>query len=198
MGHSRESKADTHEKIVATAARRLREKGLEGIGVADLMKEAGLTVGGFYKHFESRDDLVAEAVDAMTNGWDATYADAAARGRGNDALFDALVEGYLDERHRDAPAEGCLFASLAGDLGRSGSKTREVATGKLQRSLERLTQVFDDRRAPAARAAAIFVYSALVGAMTLARATNDGALSREILSTVGRVLKKTMRPERNG
>jgi TetR/AcrR family transcriptional repressor of nem operon len=196
MGHSRDGKAETHERIVATAAKLLREKGLEGIGVADLMKEAGLTVGGFYKHFDSRDDLVAEALGAMQGGWDEVFADAEARKRPNDAVFDSLVDGYLGETHRDAPAEGCLFAALAGDLGRSGDKARNVATGKLERLLSRLSEVFDDRRAPAARAAAIFLYSALVGALTLARATNDEALSKEILSTVGRTLKKTLRPER--
>jgi TetR/AcrR family transcriptional repressor of nem operon len=196
MGHSRESKAETHEKIVQAAAERLREAGLEGIGVADLMKEVGLTVGGFYKHFESRDDLVAEALDAMTNGWDATFADAERRGRGSDALFDALVDGYLDVKHRDHPGQGCLFAALSGDLGRSGDKARGVATRRLERGIDKLATVFDDRRAPAARAAAIFLYSALVGAVSLARATNDEALSREILATVGRVLKKTLRPAR--
>lgn len=195
MGHSKDSKAETHEKIVGTAARRFREVGLDGIGVADLMKDVGLTVGGFYKHFDSRDDLVAEAVDAMQNGWDPTFAEAEAKGHPSDRLFDELVDGYLTVAHRDAPGEGCLFAALADDLGRSGKKTKAVATRKLARAVERLSTVFDDRRAPAARAAAIFVYSALVGAVSLARATNDEALSREILGTVGKVLKKVMRPK---
>jgi TetR/AcrR family transcriptional repressor of nem operon len=193
MGHSRESKAETHEKIVANAARRLREKGLDGIGVADLMKEAGLTVGGFYKHFDSRDDLVAEALDGMGTGWDAAFAEAENGGRRGETLFDSLVDGYLGVAHRDAPGEGCTFAALAGDLGRSGTKPREVATRKLEKVLTLLGDVFGERR-PAARAKAIFVYSALVGAMSLARATSDETLSKEILTTVGRLLKKTMRP----
>jgi TetR/AcrR family transcriptional repressor of nem operon len=196
MGHSRESKTETHEKIVQTAARRLREEGLDGIGVADLMKEAGLTVGGFYKHFGSRDDLVAEALEAMGNGWDPTFAEAEARGRSKAALFDALVDSYVAVDHRDAPGRGCLFASLAGDLGRGGDKARDVATRKLERLFTRLAEVFGERLGATARAKAIFVYSALVGAMTLARATSDEALSREILSTVARQLKKTLRPER--
>ncbi|APR80780.1 Transcriptional regulator, TetR family protein [Minicystis rosea] len=195
MGYSQDSKAETHGKIVGAAARRLREAGLEGVGVADLMKEVGLTVGGFYKHFGSRDDLVAEALAAMGNGWDPLFAEAEARGRSDATLFDALVDGYLDVSHRDAPGDGCLFAALSSDLGRSGDKAREVATRKLDRVITRLAQLFKDRRAPAARATAIVVYSALVGAMSLARATNDEALSREILSTVGKVLKKTLRPE---
>ena len=196
MGHARESKVETHEKIVGTAAKRLREVGLQGIGVADLMKEVGLTVGGFYKHFNSRDGLVAEALDAMKNGWDATFAEAEERGRGDEALFDALVDRYLDVAHRDRPGDGCLFAALSSDLARSGDEARDVATRKLERVIARLAQVFRDRRAKAARVTAIFVYSALVGAVSLARATNDEALSREILSSVRKVLKKTMRPER--
>jgi TetR/AcrR family transcriptional repressor of nem operon len=195
MGYSRDSKAETHERIVDAAARRLREAGLDGIGVADLMKEVGLTVGGFYKHFDSRDDLVAEALGAMGNGWDPLFADAEARGRSDAALFDALVDAYLDVSHRDRPSDGCLFAALSSDLGRSGDKARDAATRKLERAIARLAQVFKDRRAPAARATAIVVYSALVGAVSLARATKDEVLSREILSTVAKVLKKTMRPE---
>jgi AcrR family transcriptional regulator len=80
----------------------------KGIGVADLMKEAGLTVGGFYKHFESRDHLVAEALDAMKSAWDPVFEDAEVRGCSKGALFDSLVDGYLDRAHRDAPADGCL------------------------------------------------------------------------------------------
>ncbi|HEY2515815.1 MAG TPA: TetR/AcrR family transcriptional regulator [Polyangiaceae bacterium] len=195
MGHSKDSKAETHERIVDRAARRFREVGLDGIGVADLMKDVGLTVGGFYKHFESRDDLVAEAVEAMQNGWAPTFAEAEAKGHPSERLFENLVDSYLAVEHRDAPGQGCLFAALADDLGRSGKKTRAVATRKLGAAIERLSKVFDDRRAPAARAAAIFVYSALVGAVSLARATNDEALSREILTTVAKALKKTMRPK---
>jgi len=198
MGHSQESKIETHAKIVAAAAKRIRQAGLEGIGVADLMKEAGLTVGGFYKHFASRGALVAEAVSAMQNGWDPLFAEAQQRGQANAALFDALVDSYVTTEHRDQPAEGCLFAALASELGRSEHEARSAATHKLETVLGKLTRVFDDRRAPAARAAAILAYSALVGAQGLARATNDEALSREILATVGKGLKKLLRPQRLG
>jgi len=198
MGHSQESKIETHAKILDAAAKRFREAGLEGIGVADLMKEVGLTVGGFYKHFASRGALVAEAVDAMRNGWDSVFADAAARGQASPALFDALVDSYLSTEHRDHPGGGCLFAALSSELGRSEDEARSVATRKLQTMLAKLSEVFDDRRAPAARAAAILAYCTLVGALSLARTTNDAALSREILTTVGKGLKKTLRPERVG
>jgi TetR/AcrR family transcriptional repressor of nem operon len=196
MGHSRESKAETHDKIVQTAARRFREAGLQGIGIADLMKEVGLTVGGFYKHFASRDDLVAEAVEAADNTWDSMIAKAIEKETPNDDLHDQLVGRYLDVAHRDAPGNGCVFGALAGDLARSGPRARDVATTRLEHALAHLTSVFRDRRAPAARAAAIVLYCTLVGAVSLARATNDDALSREILTTVGKALKKA-RPERH-
>jgi len=194
MGHSQESKLETHAKILDAAAKRFREAGLGGIGVADLMQEVGLTVGGFYKHFASRGALIAEAVGAMGNGWDSVFATARARGHANPTLFDALVDSYLSLEHRDHPGEGCLFAALSSELGRSEADARTVATNKLETLLGKLSRVFDDRRAPAARAAAIFVYATLVGALSLARSTNDDALSREILVTVGKGLKKTLRP----
>jgi TetR/AcrR family transcriptional regulator, transcriptional repressor for nem operon len=198
MGYSRESKAETHEKIVESAARRLREEGLDGIGIADLMKEAGLTVGGFYKHFDTRDDLVAEALDAMGSSvWEAAVTGPDGGERRGDALFDSLIDAYLDVRHRDEPGDGCLFAALSADLGRSGKKVRGAATRKLEMALRLLGELFGERR-PAARAKAIFLYSALIGAMSLARATSDEKLSAEILTTVGKLLKKTLRPGSSG
>ena len=196
MGHSQQSKRDTYAKIVGTAARRLRERGLAGIGVADLMADAGLTVGGFYKHFASRSELVAQAITAMENGWDTVFANAKASGQRTPQLFDALVDSYLSLEHRDHPAEGgCLFAALSTEIGRSDDEVRAAATRKLETALAKLAAVFDDRRAPAARAAAILTYAALVGAISLARTTNDADLSREILSAVARGLKNMLRPE---
>ena len=195
MGHSQQSKRETHEKIDSAAAKRFRERGLTGIGVADLMQEVGLTVGGFYKHFASRGDLVAQAVQAMNSGWEALFANAAATGQGNPQLFDALVDSYLTTEHRDHPEDGgCLFGALSTEIGRSEAEVRTVATRKLETMIEKLQSVFDDRRAPAARTAALLTYSALVGAIGIARATNDESLSREVLATVAKGLKRTMRP----
>ena len=81
MGHSRADKEKTHKRIVKIAARRFREEGLAGVGIAELMKEAGLTVGGFYKHFNSRDDLVAEAVSSALGTWKRQKDAAASGGR---------------------------------------------------------------------------------------------------------------------
>jgi len=104
MRHSKAEKAKTHERIVAIASRRFREEGLAGIGIADL-KEAGLTVGGFYKHFNSRDASVAEAVGCALEVWK-RQVDATASG-GPPVTDESLVDEYLDEVHRNHPGMGC-------------------------------------------------------------------------------------------
>src|SRR5258708_25721103 len=126
MGHSKAEKAKTHQRIVALASKRFREKGLAGIGIADLMKEAGLTVGGFYKHFDSRDDLVAEALGSALGAWK-RQVDAAASG-GPPVTYESLVDDYLSEAHRDQPGTGCPVVALAGDIARSDRQTRTVVT----------------------------------------------------------------------
>src|SRR5882757_2371306 len=122
MRHSKTEKAKTHERIVAIAAKKFREEGLAGIGIADLMKEAGLTVGGFYKHFHSRDALVVEAVGRALELWK-RQVDAAASG-GPPVTYESLVDEYLSEAHRNHPGTGCPVSALAGDLARSDKRTR--------------------------------------------------------------------------
>jgi len=95
MGHSKSAKGKTHKRIVTIASKRFREEGLAGIGIAELMKEAGLTVGGFYKHFKSRDDLVAESVGSALGFWK-RQVDAAASG-GPPVTYESLVDDYLSE-----------------------------------------------------------------------------------------------------
>ena len=190
MGHSRSAKATTHKRIVALASKRFREKGLAGIGIADLMKEAGLTVGGFYKHFNSRDDLVAEAMSSALGGWK-RKADAAASG-GPPLTFDSLVDDYLSETHRDRPGSGCPVGALAGDFARSDKRTRALVTQEAQESIQLLATLLRDaseKDKGAARARAIMTYCALVGAIGVARAISDEHLSREILKTVARLLR---------
>ena len=187
MGHSRADKEKTHQRIVAIAAKRFREHGLEGIGIADVMKEAGRTVGGFYKHFGSRDELVAEAVASSISTW-RKRAEAAAAG-GDPLSYEQMVADYLSEEHRDNPGTGCIFAALAPDIARSGKATRAVATDRVQKNLELLTTALDGKDKRAARSGAILTFSALIGAMALARTVSDASLSREILTTVNQYLE---------
>jgi TetR/AcrR family transcriptional repressor of nem operon len=190
LGHSRADKAKTHERIVRLAAKRFREKGLDGIGIADLMNEAGLTVGGFYKHFGSRDELVAEAIASALGGWKRKVEVAAAGGPA--VTFESLIDAYLSESHRDNRAGGCPVGSLAGEIARSGNRARMLVNQEVQESIKLLTNFLRKRYAAGdvkASWRAILTYSALVGAITLSRAVWDKRLSRDILKTVARLLK---------
>jgi TetR/AcrR family transcriptional repressor of nem operon len=190
MGHSKAEKSKTHERIVALASKRFRERGLTGIGIADLMKEAGVTVGGFYKHFDSRDELVAEALGSALQTWK-HQADAAASG-GPPFPYERLVNNYLSEAHRDDPGTGCPVSALAGDIARSDKRTRAVVTKQIAEQIELLANLIretsqEDKEAQRSRA--ILTYCALVGAISIARVVSDEQLSREILKTVAQLLR---------
>jgi TetR/AcrR family transcriptional repressor of nem operon len=190
MRQSKAEKAKTHKRIVAIASKRFREEGLAGIGIADLMKEAGLTVGGFYKHFKSRDALVAEAIGSTQQLWKRRL-DAAASG-GPPATYESLVDDYLSEAHRNRPGTGCPVAALAGDIARSDKRTRAVVTREIRENLELLSSLILDKNEKnngAARSHAVLTYCALVGAIGVARAVSDEQLSHEILKTVAQLLK---------
>jgi len=191
MRHSKAEKARTHKRIVAIASKRFREKGLAGIGIAQLMKQAGLTVGGFYKHFNSRDDLVAEAVGSALGRWK-RQADAAASG-GPPVTYELLVDEYLSEAHRNNPGTGCPVGALAGDIGRSGKRTRALVTAQIRDDIALLANLIrgaNEADKGAARSKVILTYCALVGAIGVARAVSDEQLSREILKTLAVRLKR--------
>lgn len=194
MGHSRAEKAETHQRIVTLASKRFREKGLAGISIADLMKEAGLTVGGFYKHFSSRDDLVAEAMRSALGAWKRKL-DAAASG-GPPVTYESLVDEYLSEAHRDHPGTGCPVSALAADIARTDKRTRALITRDCQQNTELLANSIREAgegNEGAARSRAIMAYCGLVGAITMARAVSDKQLSGEILKTVAELLKNPLR-----
>jgi TetR/AcrR family transcriptional regulator, transcriptional repressor for nem operon len=190
MRHSKAEKARTHKHIVAVASKRFREKGLAGIGIADLMKEAGLTVGGFYKHFKSRDDLVAEAVASALEFWK-RQVHAAALG-GPPVTYESLIDDYLSETHRNHPGTGCPVGALAGDIARSDKRTRAVVTRQIRDNIELLATLIrggNKKDKDTARSQAVLTYCALVGAIGVARAVSDEQLSREILKTMAQLLK---------
>jgi TetR/AcrR family transcriptional regulator, transcriptional repressor for nem operon len=189
MGYSKAQKTRTHKRIVSIASKRFREKGLDGFGIAELMKEAGLTVGGFYKHFGSREDLVAEAVNSAFGGWQRRL-DSAKSGGGSVSLAK-LIDEYLNETHRDNPGSGCAFSALAPEIARSDKRTRSLTSEQVRSDVQLIATLIPGRDKRAARSRAILIVSALVGAMSLARAVSDEALSREILETVGALLKNS-------
>ena len=181
MGHSQLEKQKTHDRIVEIASKRLREKGLEGLGVADLMKEAGLTVGGFYKHFASRDEMVAEAVKLAFGSWEAKV-----RSEGRAPSNIPMAEysaNYLSDDHRDDVSGGCPFAALTADLARSGEQCRSLATEQLKKNLGNMTARMNAADEADARRKAIIASCLMTGAVGLARIV-DEELSDEILETV--------------
>jgi TetR/AcrR family transcriptional repressor of nem operon len=185
MGHSKAEKAQSHDRIVKNAAARFREQGVEGIGVADLMKEAGLTHGGFYRHFASRDELVAEAIEhALRDG--AQAVDAIARLKS--APLASLVDAYLSAAHRDNLAASCAVTTLAGDVARASDRARTAYTRQVGIYLELLTRLIAAEK-KMKRVKAIAALSTLVGAVSMARAVNDEKLSREILKSASDELK---------
>jgi TetR/AcrR family transcriptional repressor of nem operon len=181
MRVSRERAAENRERIVATAARLFRQHGFDGIGVDAIMKEAGLTHGGFYGHFDSKDALAAEAVS-----------EALARGNEKMRRFTDLhgyVAAYLSERHCADRAEGCGLAALGAEAPRAGRGVRRAITTFVAERLERLAEFFHGNAA-AQRKRAIATLSGMVGALTLARAVDDPVLSKEILAVAREAFAK--------
>ena len=179
MKVSREQAAQNRDRIVEAAAQLFRERGFAGIGVADLMKEAGLTHGGFYGHFSSKEDLMREAsVRALTGSvalW-STLAERAPR----DPLA-AIAGVYLTSRHRDNPGAGCLLAALGSDLARQGPPVRRAVSDYVRSAADLLAKRIPGKSRAGRRQKAISTIATLVGAMVMARAVDDRRLSQEIL-----------------
>jgi TetR/AcrR family transcriptional regulator, transcriptional repressor for nem operon len=173
MRRSKAEKADTHSKIVSVAAKRLRERGLQGIGISDLMEEAGVTTGGFYKHFGSRDDLVIEALGEAFRHLDKMEREA--------EDLPALLTEFLSEAHCADPGTGCAITSLAGDVRQASTAVQAVFTERVKHNLTYYADRSEGSDVHARRSKAIMLFSAALGGLTLARAVNDKALSREIL-----------------
>jgi TetR/AcrR family transcriptional repressor of nem operon len=172
----KKTKAHTHAKILKVAARRFRELGLDGIGVADVMKEAGVTVGAFYKHFKSRDELVVEALGTAFKDLDAweKYAE----------TLSKLLEKYLTEAHRDNPGAGCAMGALLGDMSRASKSAKTVYTTRVKHSLAVTAGLLPSEENADKRGRALLILTSLLGALNLSRAVSDPSLSREILDKV--------------
>ena len=179
MKVSREQAAQNRERIVEAAAQLFRERGFEGIGVADLMKEAGLTHGGFYGHFSSKENLIAEASARALTGSLALWSRLAERAP-RDPL-SAIAGVYLTSKHRDNPGAGCLLAALGPDVSRQAPAVRRAVTDYVRSACDLLAKLVPRTSKAARRQKAITTYATLVGAMIMARAVDDRALSQEIL-----------------
>jgi TetR/AcrR family transcriptional regulator, transcriptional repressor for nem operon len=178
MGHSQKDKEKNHAQIVEIAAQKMRESGTEGPGVAEIMAAAGLTHGGFYKHFDSRDDLVAEAVEAAVAQSRKGFTEVV---EGADDPLAAFVDWYLSPTHRDDPGAGCAVVALGADAARADDRVRATYTAQVERYVAQMEELLGGEDADTRRRA-IAAVSEMVGAVLIARAVDDEALSAEILA----------------
>jgi TetR/AcrR family transcriptional repressor of nem operon len=182
MKVTREQATLNRDRVLDVAARLFRERGFAGIGVADLMKSAGLTHGGFYGQFGSKEELMAEACSRSLESALATWTALGAQATGNPLA--AVMQAYLSKQHRDNPGAGCVIASLGADVSRQGSSLRRTVTDGVRAMLDLFTSFAPGRVKAVKRERALVAYASMVGALVLARAVDDEALSDEILQTV--------------
>ncbi len=181
MKITRQQVAQNRAHVIDTAAALFRERGIDGIGIADLMKAAGMTHGGFYRQFKSKDDL---AVQAVAHAVKETSEEIAAHLDGADDPLAALVQFYISAEHRDAPASGCSLAALAIDAARSTDPALQALFGDLIGRYIALLTTLVRGGGEAARKESIATLASMVGAMILSRAVPDRATSDEILQAV--------------
>lgn len=174
MKVSKERVAEHRTRIMDAAARLFRQRGFDDVTVAEVMKEAGLTHGAFYGHFPSKETLIAEAV-----GQALPLAPGDPRLRLTPAEF---ADRYLSVRHRDNRASSCLFSSLGTEAARGSAELRHSLTESVRRRIDHLSAGVEGNRPQEKRRAAIAAWSAMVGAMVLARIVDDEKLSKEILT----------------
>jgi TetR/AcrR family transcriptional regulator, transcriptional repressor for nem operon len=187
MRVSRAQAAENRERILEVATKLFRERGIDGIGVADLMKSAGLTHGGFYGHFKSKEDLVAQAcgraVAKMRDNWIKIVSQAP------DDPLEALTNHYLSSRHRDNAGRGCAMAALGSEFGRQGPDVRHAVTEELRPFIEYLSTIVQGNSVGLRRERALALFASLVGAMVIARAVDDPILSNEVLQSVAETIE---------
>lgn len=192
MRVSRQQAGENRNRVVETAARLFRERGFDGIGVSDVMKAAGLTHGGFYGQFASKQDLMAEAAAKALVDSHRTWS--VLDGTEDGEAFDVLVDRYVSARHRDNPAAGCAIAALGTEVGRKSGIVRRSFEEGLERLVATLSRFAGGRTGKKRRESALADFAQMVGAIVLARAVEDQALSDEILASV----RKDLHSRRGG
>ncbi len=184
MGHSQAEKAQSRERIVTAAARQIREGGLESISIAELMKEAELTHGGFYGHFPSRAALIAAALERAL--FDGEAASIAATSRKGSRTLKSIVNSYLSPAHRDDPGAGCAISALAADVGRADAEVRDIMMRRMELYFGEISRVIGD--VPEADKLAMSIWCTMVGAIMLSRVFKGDERSDVIL----RMARKTI------
>jgi TetR/AcrR family transcriptional regulator, transcriptional repressor for nem operon len=178
-------KHETHERIVDVAARAIRLHGYAGVGVADVMQKAGLTHGGFYAHFDSRDALLVEALErAGRESGEAVKGAVERRAAKGVSAFRALVEAYLADEHLASLETGCPVAALAADMPRQSGPVREASAARVRRLVAGVQSTLPQT----SRAMASVIAGTLVGTLQLARAMGANADGRAMLSAARKAL----------
>ena len=170
------SKEATHDRIVDAAARAIRRSGYNGTGVAEIMKDAGLTHGGFYAHFPSRDAMLAEAADRAAGESVAMMERIAARLPPQQAL-PAMMEAYLSKQHLDGIETGCATAALASEMPRQSADVRRAHTRRIKEMIDLVSRQLPNWGQPGAHEQAMVTIATMVGTLVLARAVDDEKLS---------------------
>lgn len=173
------AKDASHERIVQAAARAIRRSGYHGTGVADIMKEAGLTHGAFYAHFESREAMLAEAADRAGAESNALASRVVAAAPPEQAL-QALVRAYLSEEHLATIETGCPVAALASEMPRQSPEVRRAATNRIKEMIDLVARQSPDWGKPGAHERALVTVATMVGTLMLARAVDDPVLSESL------------------
>lgn len=181
MGHSRADKAQSRERILNHAAAQIREEGLESVSVGKLMQAAGLTHGGFYGHFSSRSELLVHALEQALQDGAASFH--SSNGTQSPSL-NAVVRSYLSRRHRDLRAQGCAIAALAGEVSRSDPDLRQAMSEHIAAFAGSLRDCMETEE----EGTALFMVSAMIGALTLSRVLTDPLQSDALLATAKREL----------
>jgi TetR/AcrR family transcriptional regulator, transcriptional repressor for nem operon len=185
---SKETVEQNRERVIATAARLFRERGIDGIGLFDLMRAAGLTPGGFYRQFKSKDDLIVQAVKRAYKDMSEDIADRIAA---SDDPLQTLVRYYVSDYHRDNPGQGCGLAAMAADAARHDDPAlRECFGSIVSNYIALLTKIVPGGSAKTKRSAAITALAEMIGSVVLSRVVPDPALSDEIIDTVSNDLVK--------
>jgi TetR/AcrR family transcriptional repressor of nem operon len=176
------SKEATHERIVETAARAIRRSGYGGTSVADIMKEAGLTHGGFYAHFASREAMLAEAADRAGAEAVAASTRVAASAPPEQAL-QLMMSAYLSKQHMENPEKGCPVVALGSEMPRQAPEVRRAATRRIKEMIDVVARNLPDWGQQGAHEQALVMVSAMVGTLLLARAVDDPKLSDALLAS---------------
>jgi AcrR family transcriptional regulator len=169
-------KEETHDRIVTAAARAIRRSGYGGTGVADIMKDAGLTHGGFYAHFESRDAMLAEAAD-RAGAESIALMEQLAADVPQDQLLQSMLKAYLSREHVENIETGCATAALCSEMPRQAPEVRRVATRRIKEMIDLVARQLPEWGQSAAHARALTIVATMVGTLVLSRAVDDPKLS---------------------